>query len=242
MRGTNSTPATSSERPPDLSGESDYDLLEMMTWRESDIDVAREAFAELYRRHVKYLYSVCRKYSKGLGGDDAAEDLTSETFKLIYEKGASTFKPGSASDSDGMRRHVRAWLGRIAHNLACDVFRGRVPEIRLEEDQRDSAGNQESPEDLERSSRLLALMEKILTKRELDVLRVTSQYVDLRKPHQKLPDDVLEDLARQWGVTHENIRQIKSRALKKLKQALPVEMKVLKPEAKSQIGSHHERR
>lgn len=230
MKGTKSTPAQSSEETLDLSGDSDYDLLEMMTWRESDEKVAREAFAELWRRHVRYLYSVCRKYSKGLGGDDAAEDLTSETFKLVYEKGARTFKPGSTSDLDGMRRHVRAWLGRIAHNLACDVFRGRVPEIRLEEDQRDSAGGQESPEDSERSSRLLALMEEILTKRELDVLRVTSQYVDLRKPHQKLPDDVLEDLSQQWGVTHENIRQIKSRALKKLEQALTVEMKVLKPE------------
>jgi len=220
MSGTRSTPNQSSEKALDLSGDSDYDLLEMMTWKESDINVAREAFAELYRRHVRYLYAVCRKYSKGLGGDDAAQDLTSETFKLVYEKGASTFKPGSASDPDGMRRHVRAWLGRIAHNLACDVFRGRAPEIRLEEDEIDSAGDHEKPEYSERSLRLLALMDEILTKRELDVLRVTSQYIDLRKPNQKLPGDVLEDIARRWGITHENIRQIKSRALKKLKQAL----------------------
>ena len=199
MSERNSTAASSAEKV-DLTEDSDYDLLEMMTWKESDPGVAREAWAELYRRHVKYLFSVCRKYARGLGGDEAAEDLTSETFKHIYEKGASTFRPGSTSDPDRMRRHVRAWLGRIAHNLACNAYRGRhLQEIWLEQDQWDNVADQERLEDSEISLQLQRLMEQVLTDRERHILRVTSQYHDLRKPNRKLPDEVLEDLGRQWG-------------------------------------------
>ncbi|MBA7614365.1 hypothetical protein ES703_21629 [subsurface metagenome] len=225
MSETKSTPASSSGKVVDLTEDSDYDLLEMMTWKESDPDVAREAWAELYRRHAKYLYSVCRRYALGLGGDEAAEDLTSETFKHVYEKGASTFRPGSASDPDRMRWHVRAWLGRIAHNLACNAHRGRpLQEILLEQDQWDNVADQERLEDSESSLRLLRLMEQVLTDRERHILPVISQYYDPRKPNRKLPGEVLEDLGRQWGITHENIRQIKRRALKKLSEAFAVEM------------------
>jgi RNA polymerase sigma factor (sigma-70 family) len=224
MSETKSTPASSSEKV-DLTEDSDCDLLEMMTWKESDPDVAREAWAELYRRHAKYLFPVCLKYARGLGGDEAAEDLTSETFKHVYERGASTFRPGSASDPDRMRRHVRAWLGRIAHNLACNAYRGRpLQEIWLEQDQWDNVADQERLEDSESSLRLLRLMEQVLTDRERHILRVTAQYYDPRKPNRKLPDEVLEDLGRRWGITHENIRQIKRRALKKLNEAFAVEM------------------
>jgi RNA polymerase sigma factor (sigma-70 family) len=235
MSETHSAPSKSSEKGPNLSGELDYDLLEMMTWKESDPGVAREACAELYRRHAKYLYAVSFRFFKesGLGGEEAAEDLTSETFRRVLEHGAKTFKPGSATDPDGMRRHVRSWLGTIAHNLACDTLRGRVIEVPLEEDLARTMDDEERSEDRERSLRLTALMEKTLTKREIAVLLATSFYFDVRKPHQKLPDDVLEDLSRQWGITHENIRQIKRRALQKLEQAFsPVEMKVLDPVAK----------
>ena len=219
MSETKSIPTKSSEKV-DLAEDSDYDLLEMMTWKESHPGVAREAWAELYRRHVRYLFSVCRKYARGLGGDEAAEDLTSETFKRIYEKGASTFRPGSANDPDRMRWHVRGWLGRIAHSLACDAYRGRhLQEIWLEQDQWDNVADQERLVDSESSLQLLRLMEQILTDRERHILRVTSQYHDPRRPNRRLPDEVLEDLGRQWGIAHENIRQIKRRALKKLSEA-----------------------
>ena len=191
----------------------------MMSWRKTDLDIARQAFAEFYRRHVDYLFRVARKHTMGLGGDDAAEDLTSETFRRVFERGAATFRPGKTSDPDEMRHHVRAWLGRIAHNISCDARRGRVSELPLEEVPIESV-HRESEEISETSKGLLSLMEKTLTERELDIVRVTSQYVEMRKPNQKLPADVLDDLAREWGVTHENIRQIKRRALQKLQQAI----------------------
>ncbi len=64
------------------------------------------------------------------------------------------------------------------------------------------------------------VMQSILTEREQDVLRTTFHWHDPTREHQKLPEAVLADLVQRWNTTPDNIRQIRSRALKKLKDAL----------------------
>jgi DNA-directed RNA polymerase sigma subunit (sigma70/sigma32) len=63
-------------------------------------------------------------------------------------------------------------------------------------------------------------MQSTLTEREEDVLRTTFHWHDPTKEHQKLPEAVLSNLAKRWKTTPDNIRQIRSRALRKLKDAL----------------------
>ena len=53
-----------------------------------------------------------------------------------------------------------------------------------------------------------------------DVLRVTALYQRAGEAHQRLPNDVSAELAERWGTTNENIRAIRSRAMKKLKTFL----------------------
>jgi RNA polymerase sigma factor (sigma-70 family) len=208
----------------DLSSDSDYDLLEIMTWKDSDPEPAREAWAEFYRRHVKYLYSACFRYTKGLGGGQEAEDLTTETFRLVYERGAKTFRRPESDDPEYARRRIRAWVGRIAQNLSRSSYRGRhIQEVQLDDIAWDSLSEDLSSAETapsQTSIRMRELIESELTERELFILRVTSLYYDEREPNRHLPSHVLDDIAQQFGITRENIRQIKSRAMKKIERAM----------------------
>lgn len=71
----------------------------------------RDAFAELYRRHVDRVYAVCLRI---VADRSRAEDLTQEAFIRCWEK------------LDGFRGESRfgTWLHRLATNLALDATRG----------------------------------------------------------------------------------------------------------------------
>jgi RNA polymerase sigma factor (sigma-70 family) len=57
-----------------------------------------------------------------------------------------------------------------------------------------------------------------LSEKEQRVLRTTFQYYQPGKQHQRLPNDVAEDLAKELGTTSDNVRQIRHRALEKIKE------------------------
>ncbi len=72
-------------------------------------------FAELYRAHVRDVYSYA--YYR-VGNHHDAEDLTEQTFLQAYRH----FERAQR-ESDG--RPLRPWLIRIAHNLAANLYRDR---------------------------------------------------------------------------------------------------------------------
>jgi DNA-directed RNA polymerase sigma subunit (sigma70/sigma32) len=84
-----------------------------------------------------------------------------------------------------------------------------------------------------RSPKLRLLREALdtLTERERDVLRVAALYFRPGEEHQRLPNEVSAELARRWDTTNENLRAIRSRAAKKLKQYLEVRLLALKEDA-----------
>ena len=59
-----------------------------------------------------------------------------------------------------------------------------------------------------------------LDERERDVLRVSALYHRPGEMHQRLPNEVSQELARRWQTTNENVRAIRSRATKKVRQFL----------------------
>jgi RNA polymerase sigma factor (sigma-70 family) len=81
-------------------------------------------------RHLRYL----------TGDRELAEDLTQETFSRLYELG-----PGQS----GALRRPRAWLLRVASNLAYNHFRGEKRRVAREEAVRERAP--EGGEDVTRS-------------------------------------------------------------------------------------------
>jgi RNA polymerase sigma-70 factor, ECF subfamily len=88
-------------------------------------------FAELYRAHLKDVYSYA--YYR-VGNHHDAEDLTEQTFLQAYRHFAR-----ARAESDG--RPMRPWLIRIAHNLAANLYRdrSRKPQTPIEDSETLSA-------------------------------------------------------------------------------------------------------
>src|SRR3712207_372242 len=75
-----------------------------------------DAFAELYRAHLRDVYSYA--YYR-VGNHHDAEDLTTQTFLQAYRH-----FDRAQRESNG--RPLRPWLIRIAHNLAANYYRDRA--------------------------------------------------------------------------------------------------------------------
>jgi RNA polymerase sigma-70 factor (ECF subfamily) len=85
---------------------------------------AREAFAELFRRHSRKVYHACFAFFRD---GSLAEDATSETFLRAYQSRAR-FQEGDYLN----------WLQRIARNVCIDQWRKKKPEISID-------GSEEEP-------------------------------------------------------------------------------------------------
>ena len=200
---------------------SDGELLARVARQSEEPTKSREAQTEIYRRHVRYLYGVIRHQSGRLLelAQLTAEDLVQETFRRAFER-ANTFKPDPHLDEEGARRRTRAWLGRIANNLLAEALdRPREVAASSYVDRVSCEIDDESPPS---SPRLRQVREglALLSDREQDVLRVTAIYQRSGELHQRLPNAVAEELAARWQTTSDNIRAIRSRALKKLRAYL----------------------
>jgi RNA polymerase sigma-70 factor (ECF subfamily) len=93
----------------------------------TEIDKAQldTAFSDLYREHVRDVYSY--SYYR-CGNHHDAEDLTEQTFLNAYRH-----FDRAQRESNG--RPLRPWLIRIAHNLAANYYRDRArrPQTNLED-------------------------------------------------------------------------------------------------------------
>jgi RNA polymerase sigma factor (sigma-70 family) len=201
----------------------------LATIASSSVDAAAQsrAQAEFYERHVRYLYGVLARQKNALlkVAGISPEDLVQDTFHRAFER-AHTFDVGDAADPERLRQRTRAWLGRIAQNLVADSFR-RVREVSATPylETLSCEGIDEVPdwarrpdEGQEPSPELDLVYDGLcqLSEVEQDVLRITVLYYRAGG-HQRLPNDVSAELAARWSTTNENIRAIRSRALKKLK-------------------------
>jgi DNA-directed RNA polymerase specialized sigma24 family protein len=142
-----------------------------------------------------------------------------DTFFRAFER-AHTFQSDGIVDPVQLERRARAWLGRIAERLLADSMK-RLQEISaspyLEQLSTDDLDVDDAPS---RDVSLLLEALATLSERERDVLSVAATYHRLGERHQRLPNAVSAELAARWGTSSENVRAIRSRALKKLKAYL----------------------
>lgn len=207
---------------------SDGELLKRVSQRSLDARAARAAEARFYERHVRYLYGVLLARVRrplALSGREV-EDLVQETFFRAFAR-AATFTADETLDEAAQQRRSRAWLGRIAQRLLADWL-ADAREVSatpyLETLAEPEAGPPSS-----RSPKLQLMREALdsLTERERDVLRVAALYFRPGEEHQRLPNEVAAELARRWQTNNENVRAIRSRATKKLKQYLETRLSAL---------------
>jgi len=212
-----------SHRKISFSEDTDVDLMGYMSMRDEDPATARDAWAEFYKRHAEYLYGVCyRAYSHILVGDAGVADIVSETFCRAYRR-AKLYHAAGIKDSDRIRRRTRAWLGRIAQRLVLDVLRGaqRMPTYQSKTDEWESIP--EKSDLPPRDEKLIRQVEdamKQLTEKEQTVIRITFEWYRPGQPHQRLPNDVVADLAETLETTPENLRQLRRRGMAKIRRLL----------------------
>lgn len=207
----------------DLSTLDDADLLEFMAAAAEEPKLARDAFDEFYRRHIDFLYRAChRRFARN--GDAFLEDLVSDAFLRAYEC-AGTYKVPASRDQDSRRRNARAWLARITERLAFDMLAPRRgAKLLLRDDEFWSAvANEATPAEENAPSAqhemLLTLLDR-LTDRERQVLVATADFYEPDGTARRMPIHAVAELERHLDTTSANIRQIRSRAMKKIRDGL----------------------
>ncbi len=69
-----------------------------------------------------------------------------------------------------------------------------------------------------REEQLQLGMHKALDERKRDIITIFVTYYDANREHQRSPEGVVEELCRRWSLLPENVRQIRKRALAKLRR------------------------
>ena len=163
--------------------------------------------------------SVQRLIRRSLG-DLGVSDLVQETFVRAFER-AATFKSRGATDGDATRRRVRGWLGKIANRRFLDTLRGPAESSLSDTDSIAdlSAADVDDCEPDQGSPRVKLIREALatLTERERHVLRVTADWYRHGQVHQRVSKADLGQLASQLQTTAVNIRQIRKRAIDKVR-------------------------
>ena len=216
-------PSHSTRNAAVVSAASDAVLLTLMAQRHTDTTTAQRAWEEFYHRHRQYLYHVACKV--GMVNASDRSDLVQETFLRVFEK-AHTFQEEDSTDNAQGRIRVRAWMGRIAHRLFQDMLK-KYGYLRLFGDMGAAIQDDAQPQppavesDKPPSPALQAVLQAIesLSAREQEIMRVTWQYYTPGQ-QQRLPHDVVAQLARDFKTSPENIRKIRERALRKIKAML----------------------
>ena len=203
----------------DYGKENDEDLLFWMGYHDEDAATASAACTEFYNRHVRYLYSVVGRAHRTTLGQAGIEDIVMETFGRVFEK-ATTYEPCGAPDERGKTLNVLKWVSAIAQNIAVDHYRSGDAQLQLVDDWNPLEDKIVIPEQREMSPDEMVIRDELASCSERDrtITLVTMQYHDPSRPHQRLPNDVVQDLATTFDTTSENIRQVRKRVLNRLRR------------------------
>jgi RNA polymerase sigma factor (sigma-70 family) len=198
----------------------DSELLAQMAETHADRSCAAEAWEEFYRRHYDYLVNVCRSAYLSQIGEGRVLEVVQDSFVKAFRR-ACTFRPTVGQSAEENRWHVRGWLGTILQNTVCDLYRQEPQVVFAEDIELFPDDEQKKGDDAEESPigpLENAFME--LEEREREVIRETMFWNNPGARQQRMPSDALQALATRLNTTTTNIRQIRSRAIAKLKHAM----------------------
>lgn len=202
----------------------DLALLQAIAAQASGAERANAAWKVFYQRQKGWLWTKCRHVAFELGGDTWVEDIFLDTMECVYLY-AHRFQLPVGVPRTSAGPHIKAWLGKITNTNLRKRLEGHYDEVTLEDAEwaRQSAphpADTEPPQLSGAEQPAFRAAFASLSEREQVVLRVTFQYHHSGAHFQRLPNRVVADLSSQLGTTPENLRTIRSRALRKLRTAL----------------------
>lgn len=215
----------------DISRLEDDKLVLLIGQKTDDQDVADRAWVELYRRHVRFVFTQVRRAGSLVGRGIDDEDVVVRVFEEVYLKAATEFRPGDYADADEARRHVLGWLGKITRHTFLKEIASRENEFWSVEEEPGvtTGGKSESCGDQDGSSNVLNITKNILTPDEFDIVWLKMQYYDVDSGESRLPTKDLEELCLKQRITKPTFRKRYERALAKVEDALIQAQVVSKP-------------
>jgi RNA polymerase sigma factor (sigma-70 family) len=208
-------------KPSALSDLADKELFELMKNHESNEENAKLAWEEFYLRYARYLWNCCLRQCKSVpDGNSVALDIFQSTMRKVYDKAGKFDSNGSLG--------VKAWLSKVAQNEFRDYYKKYHLHFTNDEPEKDVIDEVEVYEDsIDDSlaekvetiqfSHLTQLLSK-LNEKEYDVLITYMSYHQIDKPLAHLPDPEMDRLCKKYTIKSEAVRQIRLRAMKKLKK------------------------
>jgi RNA polymerase sigma factor (sigma-70 family) len=207
---------------PDFSALTDADLFEGMALAGTFVARAHACFAEFHRRHAAYLFAVCERRYRG-----AAEEIVAETLRRVYESAPQFDRSALANGSSAhaARQLVRAWVGQLVRWVAADHFADRAhrpPTVAL-----DGIGSLSepsgSPGTTARGAELVAQVRVVieaLSEREQAIAWTVAHGWSPEHGQLRWSQEDLDAIGERFGLSRENIRQIRARLLRKLRTRL----------------------
>lgn len=188
---------------------SDDELFALIALKDQDIERAKMAFNIFHNKYSRLLltlcYDVCSSW-RIANSKAIAEDIFQQTMIAIYEHPTYNSSKGKVS----------TWMAKIAQRKACDLLNlGNSKESYLDEiGSKEYYDDEESDEIITPQKKILADALNTLSEIERGVLMTYFGYQQGRK---HLPDCTLKELCDYYKKTSDNIRQIKKRAMDKVK-------------------------
>lgn len=192
------------------------------------MDNSKAAKAEFYQRYNSFLLTTCYRVCKSFdSGNELAEDIFQNTMlkaidgiKSVYDKANET--------TTNLDKQIKRWLSSIAQNELNEFLRKNPDEKFLSLPDRVATSEieiefdlAEEPKDPVKNSQFGYLdtdkIMSVLSDRERYILMVYFNYYDKEEPNRHLPDQEIERLCKMFDINPPNLRQIKKRALKKLR-------------------------
>jgi RNA polymerase sigma factor (sigma-70 family) len=198
---------------------SEEDILLLIACADTE-EEKKIAFRKFYSIFVEDVYRMCRRILRSFSnGNQLVESAVQNTFMKVYDH-AEQFNSDGVTDSERMRNKIKAWLYGIAKNEAYAELKIMKSDFVPIEDTA-SIADEPTTENVFKSAnrRLLdEALENVLTDRERDILMMYMFHKDINNPNSHLPDEAIKSACQYWGTTPQNLRTIKSRALKAIKK------------------------
>ena len=212
-----------------LETTSEAELVGLMADQVRHPDSARSAWEELYRRHVRYVFSVLARTYGTVLRDECLPDLVTDTFRRAYEWSGRQASPSAARErfrgetAEATRRRVLAWLGVIAERLLQDWLRQSNSEPAEFACDVDDRLEHRSPDEARPASPALHSLRAALSALSPDeaaALRVCLPWYDVETRSFALPRGEAARIADSLGVKPDTLRQRRYRALKRIAGSL----------------------
>lgn len=206
----------------DFSGLTDADLFEGMALAGTCVARAHACFAEFHRRHAAYLFAVCQRRYRS-----AAEEIVAETFRRVYESAPQFDRSAVANGSapDAARQLVRAWVGQLVRWVAADHFADRarrLPTVALDGIAALSEPSA-APITTGRAAELVAEVRGVieaLSEREQEIAWTVAHGWSPEHGQLRWSQEDLDAIGERFGLSRENLRQVRARLLRKLRVRL----------------------